>query len=296
MKRIIYVFFAMILINYCNAQMAHDAIYMPKNTICFAATATQSQWNEYWEGALLRDNLNMGTHTTQMYGFMAAAGITNNLNVIVGLPYIKTKTSAGNLIGQSGIQDASAWLKYKFFDKKGFSFHAIVGALVPVGNYVPDFLPMSIGLQSKTATARILARYHHKSGVYLQCHSSFTYRGLVKIDRDGYQANSKIYNTNLVEIPNTTDNRLAIGYFKNAIQIEGFAEQNNCVTGDNIRRNDMPFPSNNMQSTMVGAYAKFQPKNLGINVRYGQCFKGLNMGKATVLSVGILYQIKTKSN
>jgi hypothetical protein len=37
----------------------------------------------------------------------------------------------------------------------------------PVGDYIPDFLPMSIGLQCKTATARLLASYRHKSGIYM---------------------------------------------------------------------------------------------------------------------------------
>jgi hypothetical protein len=50
------------------------------------------------------------------------------------------------------------------------------------------------------------------------------------------------------------------------------------VNGDNIRRNDMPFPTNNMQATMVGWYGKFQPKALGVNARVGYVTDGLNAG------------------
>jgi hypothetical protein len=295
MQKIIQILFISCIAFKTIAQMPFDAIYMPKKSSCIALTGSQSQWSEYWEGNLKRENLNMGTHTTQSVAVMVAAGITDNLNVLVGLPYITTNTSAGNLMGQKGVQDLSGWLKYKMLDKSGLSLHAIVGGSVPVGNYVPDFLPMSIGLQSKTATGRLLAYYHHKSGFYLQGHASYTFRGLTKIDKDSYQADNKVYNTNLVNIPNTTDTRASLGYYKNGKQLEVFVERNACISGDNIRRNDMPFPTNNMQSTMIGAYAKYQPKTIGINAKVGYCYQGLNVGKSTVYAIGILYQINAKS-
>ncbi len=277
------------------AQMPHDAIYMPKKSVCVAVIGGQAQWDKYWEKDFLRDNLNLGTHTTQSIMAMAAVGITDKLNLIVALPYISTKTSAGNLMGQKGIQDLSGWLKYKMLDKSGLSLHAAIGGSIPVGDYVPDFLPMSIGLQSKSATGRIIANYQHKSGLYLQGHGSYTFRSTIKIDRDAYQADNKVYDTNIVNVPNTTDARISVGYYKKGKQLEAFVEQFACVSGDYIRRNDMPFPTNKMESTMYGAYAKYQPKNLGINARIGYCYKGYNVGMSTIYSVGVLYQIKAKN-
>lgn len=274
-----------------KAQMPHDAIYMPKGTACLAVSYSSSSWNQYWENTLKRDNLNIGTLTTQSVMPMVAAGITDKLNVIVGLPYVSTKASAGNLMGQKGLQDLSLWVKYKMFDGGGLSLHAIGGASTPVSNYVPDFLPMSIGLKSKTATGRVLANYQHKSGLYLTAHGSYSGRSNIKVDRDAYLAYGKMYNTDEVALPNTTDAALRIGYLKKAIQAEAFIERNSCVSGDNIRRNDMPFPTNNMRMTMVGAYAKFQPKNIGLNARVNYVTSGLNVGKSLGYSVGLLYQI-----
>jgi hypothetical protein len=273
------------------AQMPHDAIYMPKKTICIAATYTNSSWKNYWENTLKRDNANMGTHTTQSFMPMAAIGITDKLNAIVALPYMTTSTSAGNLRGQKGLQDASAWLKYKMIEKNGFSAHGIAGASVPVGKYLPDFLPMSIGLQTKTATARLLANYTHKSGLYATAHTSYIMRSSIKIDRDAYQAFEKILNSNVVAVPNALDAAARIGYWKKGIQVEVFYENFQCTGGDNIRRNDMPFPTNNMQATSVGFYAKYQPKNIGANVRVSQVTSGLNVGETLSLSAGFLYQI-----
>lgn len=293
MNRPFYLFFVMVFfrISVGFAQMPQDAIYMPKSTACLAVSYGSSSWKEYWENTLKRENLNIGTHTTQSVMPMVAAGITDKLNVIVGLPYVSTKASAGNLMGQKGLQDLSLWVKYKMLDNGGLSLHAIGGASTPVSDYVPDFLPMSIGMKSKTATGRLLANYQHKSGLYLTAHGSYSGRSNIKVDRDAYLANGKMYNTDEVALPNTTDAALRIGYLKKAIQAEAFIERNACVSGDNIRRNDMPFPTNNMRMTMVGAYAKFQPKNIGLNARVNYVTSGLNVGQSLGYSVGLLYQI-----
>lgn len=274
------------------AQMPHDVIYMPKKTACLAVSYNNSAWSKYWENTLKRENLNMGIHTTQSAMAMVAAGITNKLNVIVSLPYVSTKTSVGNLMGQKGIQDLSGWLKYKLVENdKGISLHGVIGASMPLTNYVPDFLPMSIGLQAKTATGRLIANYTHKSGMYLTAHASYIYRSNIKIDRDAYQADNRVYNTNEVRVPNMTDVAARVGYWKKGIQAEVFIEKFSGVGGDNIRRNDMPFPSNNMTATSVGFYGKYQPKNVGFNVRVAHVLDGLNVGQSSSYSIGFLYQL-----
>ncbi|MGX5858038.1 hypothetical protein ACWKW6_30565 [Dyadobacter jiangsuensis] len=279
-------------ISSAYAQMPNDAIYMGKKTACLAVSYTHSSWDQYWENSLKRENLNIGTHTTQSVMPMLAVGITKNLNAIVALPYVWTQTSAGNLKWQKGFQDASLWLKYRFLNKSGFSLHAIGGASIPTTNYIPDFLPMSIGLQCKTATARLLASYRHQSGIYLTASASYIFRSKITIDRDSYQADGKLYNTNKVSVPNAYDASARLGYLKKAIQAEGFIEYGACDGGDNIRRNDMPFPTNNMKATLVGVYAKFQPKNIGVNARASHVISGRNMGQSTAFSVGVLYQFR----
>ena len=274
-----------------KAQMPHDAIYMSKKTICAALSYSNSSWSQYWENTLKRDNLNMGTHTTQAYGIMAAIGLSDKFNAIASLPYMQTSTSAGNLRGQKGLQDASLWLKYNLISKKGLSLHGILGGSVPVGTYLPDFLPMSLGLQAKTATTRLLANYYHKSGFYATAHTSYMLRSNIKIDRDAYQADGRVYNSNVVAVPNATDNAFRVGILKQKFQAEVFTERFACTAGDNIRRNDMPFPSNNMKASTIGFYGKFQPKNIGANVRVSQVISGLNVGQTLQISAGFLYQI-----
>lgn len=274
------------------AQMSHDAIYMTKGSACPVIMYGNSSWNQYWENTLKRENLNIGTHTTQSLTAMVALGITKKFNVIVGAPYISTKTSAGNLMGQKGIQDLSVWAKYKVVSLGGFTLNPAVGVSIPLTNYVADFLPMSIGLQCRTVSGRLIANYKHpKTGLYLTAHGTYTWRSNINVDRDAYLANDRVYNTNEVSVPNATDAGVRVGILKKKWQTEVFAERFNCTSGDNIRRNDMPFPTNNMQATTVGWYAKVQPKNLGMTARIGYVTDGLNVGQSTSFMVGVLYQI-----
>jgi hypothetical protein len=244
---------------------------------------------------LKRENLNIGTHTTQSAMLMPAIGISNRVNLILSLPYVWTSTSAGNLMGQKGVQDISAWVKVKAVRAGGFSLNAIVGGSIPVGNYVPDFLPMSIGLQCRTLTGRLLANYRHpQTGLYVTAHGSYGWRSTIKVDRDSYYASDRLYNTNRVDVPNVYDAAVRLGVLRRVWQTEVFAERSACLTGDNIRRNDMPFPTNNMQATVVGWYGKIQPRNIGVNARVGYVVDGLNVGQSTSYALGFLYQFSVR--
>ncbi|GAB2764496.1 hypothetical protein GCM10027275_02020 [Rhabdobacter roseus] len=277
--------------NVARAQMPHDAIYMPKKQICLAGMYGHSRWNQYWEGSLKRENFNLGTHTTQSVMLMPAIGITDRLNVILAVPYVWTRTSAGNLLGQEGFQDFSGWLKYKVLDFRGLSLHGVVGGSIPMGNYVPDFLPMSIGMQAKTATGRLIVNYTHPAtGLYLNGHGSYSWRSKIRVDRDAYQAHDRVYNTNEVGVPNAIDMGVRLGVLKPKWQLEAFTERFSCVDGDYIRRNDMPFPTNKMEMTTAGLYGKIQPKQLGLNARVGRVLEGRNAGQSWSYTVGVLYQ------
>lgn len=284
---------ALLLAGNVKAQMPHDAIYMGKGSVCVAAMYGKSTWNEYWENSLKRSNSNIGTHTTQNVMLMPAIGIAKGLNVILSLPYVWTETSAGNLLGQKGFQDLSGWLKYRVVNTHGFSLHAVAGASLPVGNYVPDFMPMSIGLQCRTVSGRLIASYKHpKTGLYATAHGTYLWRSNIKSDRDAYQADGRVYNTHEIGVPNAYDMGARLGVLRKKWQTEVWAERTSCTHGDYIRRHDMPFPTNNMQATTVGWYGKFQPNKIGVNARVGYVTDGRNVGQSTSYALGVLYQFK----
>lgn len=286
------IFIIAICLQYTSsAQLPHDAIYMPKKSLCIAAMYSNSSWAEYWEGELKRDNPNIGKNITQNFSLMAAYGITEKLNIIANLPYVTTHNTAGNLLGQQGLQDISAFLKYKVLDMKGLTINAVAGTSTPMSDYNPDFLPMSIGLKCKTAMGRLIAAYSHSMGTYLSGSAAYTLRSNTFLDRDSYLANGKLNNTNEVEVPNAMDMAVRLGYLKNKLQLELSLTHFRCTSGDNIRRNDMPFPSNNMQATNVGFYGKYQYKNIGVVATIGQVLNGLNVGQSLLFMGGVTYQL-----
>jgi hypothetical protein len=273
-----------------NAQMPHDGIYMNKKLACGAVIYGNSSWTNYWENQLFRENQNIGRLTTESMTAMLAYGITKKLNVIAMVPYVRTHASQGNLLGQKGFQDASIWLKAKGYSAKGFSLHGVVGLSMPMSNYVPDFMPMSIGLGSKALTIRGMISYDLPHHMYLNSSIAYQMRSNVIADRDAYLSGNKMYQTNQVAVPDAYDAAFRFGYLKKDNQLELFAETFSCTKGDDIRRNDMPFMSNDMTMTTVGVYGKYQPKTLGVNAKVAYVVDGQNVGQSLSLSVGVLYQ------
>lgn len=294
MKKIFVLLFCLLGFVELKAQMPHDAIYMNKKLACGALIYGNSSWTQYWENGLKRDNPNIGRLTTQSATAMIAYGITRDINLIAMVPYVKTEASQGNLMGQHGLQDASVFVKTKTKAYHGITAHGVVGFSVPVTNYVPDFMPMSIGLGSKTMVIRGMLSYALPKHLYVNSSIAYQARSQVKADRDSYLAGSKLYQTDQVAVPDAFDAAFRLGYLKKDNQLEVFAEHFSCTKGDDIRRNDMPFLTNDMTMTTVGMYGKYQPKSIGVNARVAYVVDGQNVGQSTTVSIGLLYLFKVK--
>lgn len=294
MKKIVVLLLCLVGFVELKAQMPHDAIYMNKKLACGALIYGNSSWTNYWENGLKRDNPNIGRLTTQSATAMIAYGITRDINVMAMIPYVKTDASQGNLMGQEGWQDASVFVKTKTKAYHGITAHGVVGFSVPVTNYVPDFMPMSIGLGAKTLVVRGILSYALPKHLYVNSSIAYQARSQVKVDRDAYLAGSKLYQTNQVAVPDAFDAALRLGYLKKDNQLEVFAEHFSCTKGDDIRRNDMPFLTNDMTMTTVGMYGKYQPKSIGVNARVAYVVDGQNVGQSTTVSIGLLYLFKVK--
>lgn len=145
-----------------KAQTDADAVMMAKNNFCVGAVYGYNSWKNYWEGTYKRNNLNLGTVSSQMIAVMGNYGVTNKLNVIFSAPYVKTKATAGTMRGAEGIQDLSLWLKYMALEKKigkntTYALYAVGGFSTPLSNYQGDYLPLSLGLSSTNLTGRVIA-------------------------------------------------------------------------------------------------------------------------------------------
>jgi hypothetical protein len=278
-----------------QAQMPDDGFTMNKGELCLVAAYKQVSWKEYWEGDRLRDNKNLGTFTSRMYMPMAGYGVTDKLNLFASLPYISNTSSAGYLMPQKGWQDVSVAAKYRFLQtgkrNMQLSLFATIGASLPASKYVPDFLPFSIGLQSKTASARLVTHLRYRSDWFATLQWGYTLRDNITVDRQTYYTDGQYY-SNEMFIPNQWDGGAKIGFANSRLRAYAMYNMMRTVSGSDIRRNDMPYPGNKMDMTSAGVHLLYwvpQIKGLGINASAEQVLTGRNVGKAFMWMAGLQY-------
>ena len=280
----------------CLSQTDIDAVMMEKNALCIGPMFGYSNWKNYWEGTLKRDNLNLGTVSTKMFSVMGNYGINNKLNVLFGLPYVVTKASAGQLNGQEGLQDLSLWIKWKAYSTKvssgRLSLFAIGGYSLPMSDYTADFLPMSIGLESKSLSLRGMADYQRGSW-FGTVSGTYVRRSNIKLDRDAYYTTEMHY-SNEVKMPDAASFNVRAGYRDKGLIAEAVFDHWNTLGGFDITRNNMPFPSNEMDMSRIGFNFKydmpFHPQ-LSLTGNVMTTIAGKNVGQATGFNAGIFYVI-----
>lgn len=280
-----------------KAQTDIDAIMMGKKQLCIGPMYSYSSWKNYWEGTLKRDNQNLGTVSTQMYSLMGAYGVTDKLNVLFGAPYVKTKASAGTLHGMNGVQDLNLWVKWMPIEKeigKGtLSLYTIGGVSFPLTNYVADFLPLSIGLRSKTASARLMVDYQWKN-IFATVSGTYVARDNIEIDRTSYYTDHLIA-SNDVEMPDASNFNLRAGYRSDKLIAEAVLNKFTTLGGFDITRNNMPFPGNKMNATTAGVNVKYvvtQDHALSIVAGGNTTVSGRNVGQSTTYYGSIFYIIE----
>ncbi len=276
------------------AQTDQDAIMMSKNYFCGGAVYGYSSWKNYWEGTFKRDNLNLGNVSTQTISIMGNYGIKNNLNVLFNLPYIQTKASEGTLHGLKGVQDLSLWLKWlpvsKSVGKGTLSVFGLAGISLPVSDYTPDFLPMSIGLHSTNVAGRITLDYE-LGKFFVTGSGTYTYRNNIKLDRSSYYT-TELHLTNEVEMPDVVNWNFRTGYRSGHLIAEAIVSNMTTLGGFDIRKNDAPFASNKMNVTTAGMGFKYTLKNLhqlAFVGNAGYTLSGRNVGQSAYASAGVFY-------
>jgi hypothetical protein len=300
MKKLVFIYLFGVT-TILSAQTESDGIRMSKNYFCGGLTYSYSYWDHYWEGTFRRDNANIGKVSTSNISVMGAYGVLDRLNIIFSLPYIKTNSSAGTLKGQNGLQDFSLFLKWLAFNKtvdpSTYKIYTVLGGSTSINNYVADFLPLSIGLKSATINVRIIGDYQINH-FFVTASGNYIYRFNIKIDRTAYYTNKMIY-SNEVYMPNVFSSKLGLGYRNGELIIEGILDYWNTLGGFDIRKNDMPFPSNKMKMTRAGINLKVPVEivnGFSIIANSFYTLQGRNVGQSLSGTIGVFYIFNLKKN
>jgi hypothetical protein len=285
----------MLISTTARAQTPTDGFSMSKGEICLVTDYGQTSWKEYWEGTRLRENLNLGTFRARMIMPMAGFGLTGKLNLFAGLPHISTSSTAGQMTGMKGWQDLSFAAKYKLVKKKNkqgtFYTFLTAGFSFPVSDYVPDFLPYSIGLGASTLNGRVIAHYEHKSKFFATFQTGYTLRSNIKTDRQSYY-NERQVNSNEMPVPDVWDGAMRLGYNNKRFRADVHYNWSTSTSGSDIRRNDMPYPFNKMDAQWIGVSGLLWVpgvEGLALHATADQVVGGRNAGKAFSWSTGVQY-------
>ncbi len=301
MKRSLLILTALSFSWALHAQTSTDALMMNKKEICFAFMYDQGNWDQYWEGTTLIRNENIGTFTRNTYMPMIVYGITGKLNVMLALPYVKTLSDGGQLAGVQGFQDVNIGVKYeiirKEIEKHSFAALAVGQFGTPMTNYLSDYMPYSLGLGTQELTGRVIGLYEFKKMIYARASAAYVWRGQTEVERPYYYANGSYYTT-FMDVPSAVNYQAALGglTLKNSLRLEASYTVLNCLKGDDIRRWNMPQPTNKMEVSQVGFFAQYYFKNIeplkrfSLMASYNQVVDGRNMGKSTNIGGGITYQ------
>lgn len=293
----------LVMMGYCislRAQTPSDAIIMEAKQACVLLEYNYGSFDQYWEGKFLRENQTIATVRRNTVMPMIAIGILDNLNVYLGVPYIKTESSdpnGGKFAGASGLQDLAVAVKYRVLniekEKGTFSALATVGFSTPASNYLPDYMPYSLGLGAPELSYRVIGQYQWKNGLYLRGGAAYLWRGYAKAEREYYYNNGSYY-TPWMEVPNaiTMDATLGLWTLSNSLQMEFSYLGSKSMSGDDIRSYNAPQPTNDIEMDRLGLFAHYYfPKitGLGVVAYHNRVVNGRNAAKISTTGIGVTY-------
>ena len=233
--------------------------------------------------------------TTQSVTFLAGYAITDRIAVMTALPYVSSHASQGVLSDMSGFQDLTLSARYRLMSARTQShgaFSAFISASgsIPVSDYTPDFLPLSIGSGGSRAAGRLILDYQSASSWFANASAAYTFCNNVKLNRSSYYTNGQLYLTNEVAMPNVFESSISAGYKHGRLHVPLSLTQQRTLGGGDIRRQDMPFVSNRMNFTRVdGSIAYALRMNLSVRLGAGRVLTGRNVGRSTTFTSGLFY-------
>lgn len=258
---------------------------------------TRERWDEYWEGALKRENGNIGAVTTEVNTWYANYGITDRLNIIGAVPYVWTHASQGVLHGIHGFQDLTLAAKLNALERSSTSAGTlraigVASVSVPLTDYNPELPPLSIGSGSTRVSGRGTLNYQTAAGLYFNGSTAYTWRRPVTLDRPYFYTDDEFVMSDEVDMPGVFDYVVSGGYARRGLMAVATFSQQRTAGGGDIRRQDMPLVSNRMNFSRVGGMAMLPvPKvqGLGVELSYAYTLTGRNVGQATTFTAGVLY-------
>lgn len=226
--------------------------------------------------------------TNTSVSFYGEYGITDNFDVVVNVPYIKSEGDgspqflANNRFEneRKGIQDLKVYAKYRLksfnFEKSNLDLIGAIGVETPLGDYKANE-----GLQSIIAIGNQSTKFTGMGIAMFKTNFGFFTSGQV-----GYSIRSN-------EVPNALLSELKIGYAASKFYVDAFvANQLSDKEGVDILAEGFTgfFPATRVNYTRIGLNA-YAPVYMGLGLTGGvnTYVAGRNLGKSTGFYAGLAY-------
>lgn len=218
-----------------------------------------------------------GEITTQSISLYGIYGLSDNLDLVLNLPFIAAKGAAEegpDVPDQnvSNLQDVALFLKWRplhvEMDNSHLSFLGAVGIATPLSDYEANAV-LSIGNQSTRVDGRLMAQYFNNSGFFIDLQAGYSFRSN--------------------EVPNATMLVGKIGYAGKNFYLDLWSETQ-ISDSDAPDIGGVPFNETRVNYTQVGI-SGYVPlgKALGISAGVGQYVGSRNVGLATRVSGGLVF-------
>lgn len=217
----------------------------------------------------------------------ATYGITDKLEAVLSLPYIQSKGNGQDAFlaangfenKRSGVQDVSAFVKYKVFSNRmtesTLDLLLSAGVQTPVGSYNADEGLQSIiaiGNKSTKGTGLAIAQ--------------------IKLDKGLFLTGQVGYRVATNQVPNAIISEIKAGYAASKIYLDVWASFQNSSKGTDILQPGFNgfFPATQVNYSRVGGniYAPIY-KGFGANLGFNAYVSGRNLGKSTGYSASLVY-------
>lgn len=226
--------------------------------------------------------------TISSVSFFGEIGISDNFNVVLNVPYIKSEGNASAAVlanngfenVRKGVQDLKVYGKYRFhtanFNKSTLDFIAAAGIETPLSDYSADEGLQSIiaiGNEATSFNTFGIATYKMDNGFFTTGQLGYSFKGN--------------------DAPNALISELKVGYAASKFYVDAFvASQLSQKSGVDILGQGFTgfFPATRVNYTRIGVNA-FVPitKQIGLTAGTSAYVSGRNLGKATGAYGGVVY-------
>jgi hypothetical protein len=229
------------------------------------ATIVGAFSNESYSKYYAADGLRSLKRTTQAYSFFGVVGVTNKFDAQISIPFVVSGP-------ESSIQDISVYLKYALLQKGKTKLLGAFGQSTPLANYQTEGL-YALGQQASTLDVRLILQQDLGSGLFIMAQSGYTKR------------------TN--PTPSSVPVSVKLGYATGKIYADFWFDYQSAFGGSNYADGQgKPFTTLGVGYSKIGGQI-YKPFNshLGLSIGGSYVLSGRNVGKATVLSGALIYNL-----